>query len=503
HARDRPRPAGPGSQATGQERTGLPGSVRQARRRRLQAVGHAAGADQPADGPHGTGADRCRRPARSALVQALHLCTRHAHRLRRENRSRCARGARGATLGRGQSLRGDHREGAGRLSRATRPADGDVEPVQLAQDLAGDPVRIARARNARAPACRSKTMSLTNSTRSNVLRLDPGSFALVMATGIVSIDASQHGMPMLALVLLALNATAYGVLVLLSLLRVLQARGEVFHDFTNPARGAGFLTFVAASCVLASQCLLVVHWPAWAIALTVIGAISWVSLLYLLLLAVITGRRKPGFRRSINGGWLVAVVSTQSLAVALTLLVAHGGALPALGWLFAALCLYLVGAALYLILITLIFYRLLFLPLAASGFTPPYWINMGALAITTLAGALLVLHAPAQAPLGDLVPFVKGFTLFFWATATWWIPLLAILELWRHGSRHVRLRYEVDDWDIVFPLGMYTVGTHALGQALNLDLLQPVSDIGVYISLLAWLLVAAGALLHWRRAFRS
>lgn len=346
-------------------------------------------------------------------------------------------------------------------------------------------------------------MSLTNSTRSNVLRLDPGSFALVMATGIVSIDASQHGMPMLALVLLALNATAYGVLVLLSLLRVLQARGEMFHDFTNPARGAGFLTFVAASCVLASQCLLVVHWPAWAIALTVIGAISWVSLLYLLLLAVITGRRKPGFRRSINGGWLVAVVSTQSLAVALTLLVAHGGALPALGWLFAALCLYLVGAALYLILITLIFYRLLFLPLAASGFTPPYWINMGALAITTLAGALLVLHAPAHAPLGDLVPFVKGFTLFFWATATWWIPLLAILELWRHGSRHVRLRYEVDDWDIVFPLGMYTVGTHALGQALNLDLLQPVSDIGVYISLLAWLLVAAGALLHWKRAFRS
>jgi len=346
-------------------------------------------------------------------------------------------------------------------------------------------------------------MSLTNSTRSNVLRLDPGSFALVMATGIVSIDASQHGMPMLALVLLVLNATAYGVLVLLSLLRVLQARGEVFHDFTNPARGAGFLTFVAASCVLASQCLLVVHWPAWAFALTVIGALSWVSLLYLLLLAVITGRRKPGFRRSINGGWLVAVVSTQSLAVALILLVAHGGALPALGWMFAALCLYLVGAALYLILITLIFYRLLFLPLAATGFTPPYWINMGALAITTLAGALLVLHAPAQSPLGDLVPFVKGFTLFFWATATWWIPLLAILELWRHGLRHVRLRYEVDDWDIVFPLGMYTVGTHALGQALDLDLLQPVSDIGVYISLLAWLLVAAGALLHWKRAFRS
>ena len=342
-----------------------------------------------------------------------------------------------------------------------------------------------------------------NFFQSSVRKLDPGSFALVMATGIVSIDANQHGMPTLAHVLFGVNAAAFVLLILLTALRLVRARQEVLNDFRNPARGAGFLTFVAASCVLASQCLLVVHWPGWATALTVLGAVSWLSLLYLLLLAVITGQRKPDFQRSINGGWLVAVVSIQALAVALTLLVAYGGATPAQGWLFAALCLYLVGAALYLILITLIFYRLLFLPLAASSFTPPYWINMGALAITTLAGSLLVLHAPDQLPLGDMVPFVKGFTLFFWATATWWIPLLAILELWRHGMRHVRLRYEVDDWDIVFPLGMYTVGTNALAQALNLDLLQPVSNIGVYISLLAWALVAAGALRHWRRAFGS
>jgi len=346
-------------------------------------------------------------------------------------------------------------------------------------------------------------MKPTRFLASSIRRLDPGAFALVMATGIVSIDAGQHGMPVLARALFALNALAFLVLLALSGLRLLHARREMLDDFANPARGAGFLTFVAASCVLASQCMLVVPLPRWAVALTVLGAVGWICLLYLLLLAVITGQRKPGFRRSINGGWLVAVVSTQSLAVAITLLVAHGHAAPALGWLFAALCLYLVGAALYLILITLIFYRLLFLPLPASGFTPPYWINMGALAITTLAGSLLMLHAPARPPLGALVPFIKGFTLFFWASATWWIPLLAILELWRHGMRHVRLRYEVDDWDIVFPLGMYTVGTNALAQALDLDLLQPVADIGVYVSLLAWLLVAVGAVLHWRRALRA
>ncbi|MGH3553523.1 MAG: tellurite resistance/C4-dicarboxylate transporter family protein, partial [Mycobacterium sp.] len=231
--------------------------------------------------------------------------------------------------------------------------------------------------------------------------------------------------------------------------------------------------------------------------LTVVGALSWAVLLYLLLLVVITGRHKPGFSRSINGGWLIAVVSTQALAVVLTLLVADRGAGISAQWLFVALCLYLIGAALYLILITLIFYRLLFLPLSASGFTPPYWINMGALAITTLAGSLIVMHAGSQPPLIVLMPFVSGFTLFFWANATWWIPLLAILEIWRHGLRHVQLRYETADWDIVFPLGMYTVGTHALAQALDLDFLQAVSAFGVYVSLLAWLLVAGGALRSW------
>ncbi len=346
-------------------------------------------------------------------------------------------------------------------------------------------------------------MALMNFIRWRVHTLDPGCFALVMATGIVSIDAQQHGMPGLARALFALNIAAYIGLLMFTVLRVAWARQKLLDDFANPARGVGFLTFVAGSCVLASQCVLVVSLPTVAIALTVVAAIGWLALLYLLFLVVITGERKPGFQRSINGSWLVAVVATQALAVVLTLLVADGEAASALGLLFAALCLYLVGAALYLILITLIFYRLLFLPLAATGFTPPYWINMGALAITTLAGSLLVLHVPSQTPLAELVPFVKGFTLFFWATATWWIPLLAFLELWRHGLRHVRLNYEMDDWDIVFPLGMYTAGTHALIQALNLDLLRPVSDIGVYVSLLAWLLVAVGALRYWYRGITT
>ncbi|MGP1664689.1 MAG: tellurite resistance/C4-dicarboxylate transporter family protein, partial [Rhodanobacter sp.] len=213
-----------------------------------------------------------------------------------------------------------------------------------------------------------------------------------------------------------------------------------------------------------------------------------------------TARIKPGFTRSINGGWLVAVVATQAVAVLLTLLFAHGATTITLG-LFSALCLYLLGAALYLLIITLVVYRMVFFPMRAREFTPPYWINMGALAITTLAGSLLVTHTPALSPLNEIVPFVKGFTLFFWATATWWIPLLVILEIWRHSRHKVPWRYEVDDWNSVFPLGMYTVGTLELSRALGLEFLKIIPAIGVYISLLAWALVATGALIHGYRSF--
>jgi hypothetical protein len=42
----------------------------------------------------------------------------------------------------------------------------------------------------------------------------------------------------------------------------------------------------------------------------------------------------------------------------------------------------------------------------------------GAVATSTLAGSLLVLNAEQAQLVVDILPFVKGLTLLFWATAT-------------------------------------------------------------------------------------
>ena len=87
----------------------------------------------------------------------------------------------------------------------------------------------------------------------------------------------------------------------------------------------------------------------------------------------------------------------------------------------------------------------------AETLIPTYWMNMGALAITTLAGSRLLLAADTWSLLHKLIPFLKGLRLFFWATGTWWIPLLVIVGIWRHVWERVPLTYDPQYWGLVFP----------------------------------------------------
>lgn len=333
---------------------------------------------------------------------------------------------------------------------------------------------------------------MSNSSISGVAaNLFPGYFALVMATGIISIAAHLLGMKPVAWTLLVINIIAYTVLGLLLLIRLSRFFSRVRADVSDHARGPGFFTVVAGTCVLGSQFVIVADWQIAATVLWVVGLLLWTIIMYSFFASVTVRENKPPLESGLSGSWLIAVVATQSISVLGTMLAGRFGTYRE-AVLFFTLCMFLIGCMHYLLLITLIFYRFTFVNLTTASLTPPYWINMGSVAITTLAGARLMLATPEWSFLGEILPFLKGFTLFFWAAGTWWIPLLFILGFWRHVYKRFPLAYDPQYWGMVFPLGMYTVCTFQLSKAINFAPLLIIPRFFVFIALIAWLAVFGG-----------
>ncbi len=332
---------------------------------------------------------------------------------------------------------------------------------------------------------------------SSLAGLHPASFSMVMATGIVSVAAQLEGWPWLARALLVVNVPLYLLLWGLTVVRLARYPQQVHDDLLDHSRCVGFFTTVAATCVLGNQFLVVVHWPAVAMGLWLAGIVLWLVATYTVFTLLTVKPAKPDLAAGINGSWLVAVVATQAVASL------GGFAAQSMSdievALFFSLAIWLSGGVLYLLIIVLIFYRYTFFVLAPEQLSPPYWINMGAMAITTLAGTALIGAADRSPLLAELLPFLKGLTLASWATATWWIPLLLVLGAWRHIRCRVPLSYDVVYWSMVFPLGMYTACTRRLSVVIDQPWLASIPRYSLLFAIAAWAITAVGLVRHvWR-----
>jgi len=333
--------------------------------------------------------------------------------------------------------------------------------------------------------------------------MSPAYFGLVMATGIVSLAAFMLDHGLIASAMFYLNIVQYLVLSLLYAVRAWRFPRRFFSDMLAHATGPGYFTTVAGTGILASQFMVLRENVVVGIAFWLLAILLWICLTYAIFTAFTVKRDKPTLDKGINGSWLLAVVATQALSVSSALLAARIDQPYRLELNLMALSMWLWGGMLYIWMMSLIFYRYAFFRFSPGDLAPPYWINMGAMAISTLAGSLLILNAPHAPYLTSLLPFLKGFTVFYWATGTWWIPMLVLLGIWRYGFERFPFEYDPLYWGAVFPLGMYAASTWQMDRAMEFGFLASLPRTFFYIALAAWVVTFVGMLRTLARGCRA
>lgn len=333
--------------------------------------------------------------------------------------------------------------------------------------------------------------------REAVRTLNPGYFALVMATGIVSIAMQNHHAYPISVTLLWLAGIEYVALLGVYLWRLASFRSAAAADLSHPGRAFGYFTFIAATGVLGTRLALDQHHAA-ALVLLAAGWLAWLVLGYVIPWAAVLGRARHPILQYANGTWFIWVVASQSIAVLAATLepsVDLGRRELALLAVFS----WSVGIFLYAAAGILVAARMLAYPVRPDDMTPPYWVSMGATAITVLAGARIV--EMADAPMVTATRgLVAGASVVFWAFGTWLIPPLVAAGVWRHVVHRIPLRYEAPLWSVVFPLGMYGVGSHYLGQTDHLPIVEAIGANESWVALAAWAVTFVAMLAHLARS---
>ncbi|HLI38709.1 MAG TPA: tellurite resistance/C4-dicarboxylate transporter family protein [Streptosporangiaceae bacterium] len=325
-----------------------------------------------------------------------------------------------------------------------------------------------------------------------VATFDPGYFAFVMASGIVSVGTGLLGHPVISDVTLAVTAAGFVALGPAYLARAVCYAGWFRRSLRNPVTAMAYFTLVAGTDVLALR-LAMAGYSRIALGLGAAGALLWLVLTYALPWSVVAAARRPVLAE-FNGTWLIWVVATQSVAV-LAAGVAPSAPWPALRQALpeVAVTFWGIGVMLYVILIVIIFLRLMLIEVTPAEMGPAYWIAMGATAISVRAAAgILALRTPGSAPLlAGLRPFLVGLSVVLWAFGSWWIPLLVLFGYWRHVRRRYPLAYEPRLWSMVFPVGMYAVASATLGKTPGLAFMLTIARGWVWAGVAAWASVLA------------
>lgn len=313
--------------------------------------------------------------------------------------------------------------------------------------------------------------------------LPPDIFAVVMATGIVSVAADDRHYQRIGDALAALAALAFVLLTAGLVLRVIARPRSAIGEIGDPDVALRMFTAVAACSVLGVRFN---HHP---VLVWLLGAASLAAWLLLVPLACrdVASRPRAELRDHAHGAWLLASVGTAGLGITAADLAVYERSRELL---VVAVAFWLLGLAAYLAVTWLVAWRAAAGPFVPDQVTPDSWILMGALAIATVTGDHVLLASRTIGTSG--LGWVRPATFVLWALASLWIPVLLYAEMWRVDSRAGSLHFAGVWWSAVFPLGMYAAATAETASVQHRPPLVTISLVLFWVAFTVWLLVAVG-----------
>ena len=294
--------------------------------------------------------------------------------------------------------------------------------------------------------------------------IPPASGAVVMGSGIVSIDLHSAHQPVLSAVMLWFAAGVWLLLAVMLGIRLAYQRDRFEREASSPAAFTG----VAGTAVLGTR-LALQDYHAAAAALLAVSGVVWA----LLVVPVLRHWKTPT-----AGVSFVLVVATEGLAVlGATLAVSYRA-----GWLVsAAVAALVLGLAFYLFTAARFDWRDL---ITGHG---DQWVAGGSLAISALAAGKITDAARALGQFSGLDSALSTGTLLLWCVAMAWLLPLIAAEILRP-----RLTYDVRRWATVFPLGMYAACSFATGQVTGISGITGFGQAWTWVAFTASLLALAG-----------
>ncbi len=359
----------------------------------------------------------------------------------------------------------------------------------------------------------SAIMKWDNIINNRIKNFHPASFAMVMATGIVSIAFEAMAFSGIARTLFALNLVFYLGLSFFLLTRMVFFLPDLMSDLRILRRALLSLTFVVGTNTIGIQLILFYQAVPLAIFLWFIALTGWLICNYFILFNLIA-MREQALCKIVNGTTLLIAVSATSISLLGICLLNAMNMSDGLAYL-AAGGFWFLGFVSYLIIITLLIYCLFFRQSDPVSWDAPYWICMGAAAIITLTGSEFITRMHLPPTWNNLRETVLWMTVFAWIIGTSWIPYLlfrdiqkftcagisAPVSFWIKTFPWLKLAfdkeyhtYDPSSWSRVFPMGMYTASLLSLTHATGYEFLTLISQYWGWFALLVWFLTLIGLL---------